>query len=598
MTYLDFYQKRRLSIEEALQRVRKEKGIELVEGYFHIKDDSHAVRNRERVASFWEIRPENFDGSWYIRQNLKDYLEWYTAKVPFHYPSVSHVVFVFSIGMGMGSALPQPTGQFDLYLNNQKIISFCLVKHSQKWTCRDISFYYQVKRLEVAPPGRTFVLDSLIKEDSMASFGVGLLKVPFEKVQPGLENNLKVISANKYPSNRWFKLDGARGIFFNVNFWDGLEELCKSERNYSKIGSYKVFFGDIHAQSGLGIGGLGTGIGEGDLDENYVYARDVSNLDFFALNEQDYQIGDSRDWDLRKEKVREYYSPGKFVTFLAFEWCSEIYGHRIIYYMNDDQPFFRARKNFDPWHPENDDPNKLWKKLEKLHTEVITVPHHPTSFSHPLCWEYYNPKFERLVEIYSCWGSSELPHDPYRGYGSDKIGKLCVQEALKKGYRLGFIASSDAHDGHPGNAQGTPRHPHLYHYQGSGRAVVLAEELTREAVFQALKERRCYATTGVPIILDFRIDDYLMGSEIPSRKIKDMPRITIEVLGTFDIKKVQIIKNGDVIFTKWGHGIHETVEFKDKNFDPDATSWYYAKVIQKDYEVAWASPIWIFGSTR
>ena len=61
---------------------------------------------------------------------------------------------------------------------------------------------------------------------------------------------------------------------------------------------------------------------------------------------------------------------------------------------------------------------------------------------------------------------------------------------------------------------------------------------------------------------------------------------------------MQIIKNRDVIFTKWGHGIHETVEFKDKNFDPDATSWYYAKVIQKDYEVAWASPIWIFGSTR
>ena len=50
------------------------------------------------------------------------------------------------------------------------------------------------------------------------------------------------------------------------------------------------------------------------------------------------------------------------------------------------------------------------------------------------------------------------------------------------------------------------KHHHQFHHLGSGRAVVLAEALTREAVFDALHARRCYATTGAPIVLDFTVN--------------------------------------------------------------------------------------------
>ena len=41
-----------------------------------------------------------------------------------------------------------------------------------------------------------------------------------------------------------------------------------------------------------------------------------------------------------------------------------------------------------------------------------------------------------------------------------------------------------------------------------------APELTREAVFDALHARRTYGTTGRRILLDFRVNDAPVGSEI------------------------------------------------------------------------------------
>ena len=43
-----------------------------------------------------------------------------------------------------------------------------------------------------------------------------------------------------------------------------------------------------------------------------------------------------------------------------------------------------------------------------------------------------------------------------------------------------------------------------------------ATELTRPAIFEAIRKRRSYATTGEPIQVEFRVNGHLMGSEIDS----------------------------------------------------------------------------------
>jgi len=49
-------------------------------------------------------------------------------------------------------------------------------------------------------------------------------------------------------------------------------------------------------------------------------------------------------------------------------------------------------------------------------------------------------------------------------------------------------------------------------HEGVGVTGVYATDLTREAIFEALRERRTYGTTGDRIIVDWRLDGHPMGS--------------------------------------------------------------------------------------
>jgi hypothetical protein len=112
-----------------------------------------------------------------------------------------------------------------------------------------------------------------------------------------------------------------------------------------------------------------------------------------------------------------------------------------------------------------------------------------------------NPRYERLVEMYSMHGTSETRGTPLSNKVEDGVS---ARELLAAGHRVGFIAASDNHNGAPGLSARSSRFTNLV-YSG-GLAAVWAAELTREAVFDALYARRCYGTTGARILLDFRLN--------------------------------------------------------------------------------------------
>lgn len=188
--------------------------------------------------------------------------------------------------------------------------------------------------------------------------------------------------------------------------------------------------------------------------------------------------------------------------------------------------------------------------------------------------------------------SSEYSGNSFAGSSVDKIAGFSMQDVLSKGKRVGFVAGADGHDACPGNSQGIPKHPQLYHYLGSGLTAVLAKELSRESLFYAMKERRTYATTGERIILDFRVNGHVMGSEVPINKIKGLPKIYIKTEGTCNISEIQIIKNGEILAAKRGRNMIEEFQFEDTSFNKKEETYYYAKIIQDDYEMAWSSPVY------
>ncbi len=576
----------RMQAAELVEHIRRACGLEVVEGFAKILDDSHALKNADRVISFREVR----GSAWHVTQEGDRWLAWETAPLPAD-TGASGAVFVLCLGFGHGSPLTQPTGHFDLYLNDEKALSFRVVKHAERWRSAAASFWYTPKWVSSSPEGGSFTLDSVIAGESMASFGLGLLHVPASRLTPGKPLRLKVVARNRNVSRHWFKLDGVRDNLMLTDFVSALVPLTQKEKPV-EIAGHRLLFGDIHTHSGHGRKGPGSGCGSGAIEENFQYARDVANLDFYALSEHDVDIWDDDGWALRREATDRFNAPNRFVTLPAFEWTSSLHGHRNVYYLRSDMPFFTARKGGDQWTPQNDTPRDLWRKLRELQADAITVPHHPTAVTHPFNWDYFDPEFDRLVEIYSSWGNSEYAHNPHLGRGADRWKDLYVQNALARGYRFGLIASSDGHDGNPGFAQGLPKHPHLYHDLGSGRVAVLARDFTREGVFEALHDRRCYATTGERIILDFRLNGLLMGSEIETDDDHLMRKIEVRAVGTCPLRDIVVVKNNaDTLYHRCSRD-REAITCNDDAFIKK-TDCYYVRVTQQDGEIAWSSPIWV-----
>jgi hypothetical protein len=115
---------------------------------------------------------------------------------------------------------------------------------------------------------------------------------------------------------------------------------------------------------------------------------------------------------------------------------------------------------------------------------------------------------------------------------------------LQNGYELGFIAASDDHRSKPGRAPGLFFSPQL---QPGGLAAAIAPAKTRDAIFDALRARSAYATSGDRILLDARLNGHVMGTRQDSSSRRT---IAGRVSGTAPIDRVDLIKNGRVAWSE------------------------------------------------
>ncbi|MEA2064123.1 MAG: hypothetical protein U9P14_10525, partial [Gemmatimonadota bacterium] len=69
-------------------------------------------------------------------------------------------------------------------------------------------------------------------------------------------------------------------------------------------------------------------------------------------------------------------------------------------------------------------------------------------------------------------------------------------------------------------------------------------ELTREAVFEALRNRRTYGVTGDRIRLGFTLNGHVMGQEIPFVRERNL---AVQATGWDSIERVEVLRNNEVI---------------------------------------------------
>ena len=335
----------------------------------------------------------------------------------------------------------------------------------------------------------------------------------------------------------------------------------------------RLYWADLQIHGNLSDG---TGI-PADI---YRYARDVARLDAAALTEHDhwgYLPLDETDraWQRCLAASRKFNDPGRFVAFPGYEWTSWTFGHQHVLFLREQEAVVRAWNNTDFDHP-----LELWKALKGSNS--ITIPHHPGGGPIPVCWKYYDRVRQPVVEIASVHGVSERMGQPGCIYSPEESGM--AQSALARGHRLGFIGGGDTHDGHPG--LGSPGMP------PPGLAGIYAKELTREALFEALRARRVYATNGCRAILRFHSGSVPMGGVIKLKEPGERRRFDVVVVGDGPVASVTIVKNNVDTATFDGGGLLVSHTWKDPA-PARAGDYYYARIAQTDGGWIWSSPIWV-----
>jgi Protein of unknown function (DUF3604) len=336
---------------------------------------------------------------------------------------------------------------------------------------------------------------------------------------------------------------------------------------------WNLYWGDIHAHT-IYSDGLGS------PDELLAFARDTAGLDFAAVTDHD-DIGpylSMEQWQDTGRAVAAYHESGRFVTFLGYEYRSEL-ADMNVYYPGDDGPLMCGKK--EEW----DNPSKILPVLKRNRAMIIPHQHFGAD------WRGIDPQVYRVMEVYSQHGSAEYPGCPRQiPYLTGQLQKTSTgnmnatfQETLSRGIKLGVTAGSDSHAGRPGLSNWT-RVGRTYN---GGLTAVFAEEKTRSDIWKALYERRCYGTTGPRIYLEFSVNGRPMGSELRAEKRE----LNIYCIGVRPLAIVEVIKNNRVIHSVSGSPVE--CFFAVDDLPEKEEDFYYIRLTQDDGEMAWSSPIWV-----
>jgi len=342
---------------------------------------------------------------------------------------------------------------------------------------------------------------------------------------------------------------------------------------------YSLVYGNLHEHS-ENSPCWSAGM-DGTLHEDIRFGLYSEGYNFVGITDHGYSLTELY-WRKNLRIADFYNDPPYFVCFPAMEWTltaksdlESVYGaghYNVIFASTEDAHHFirNSQEIYNVYTPESSNSKLLWELLHEKQINCITIPHHPADKSHPVDWNVHDPHYVPVVELFQCRGNGEYPGCPreinLQRHSTTTSRRAFVDYALReKKYKMGFVASGD-HNG-----------------MGVGVAALWVGEFSREGLLEAMRSRRCFATTGDKMIVDFSL------SASP-------PRLNIKVKGQRELEKVEVLRNSRVIkeFAVEGETLEFKAEFRDENhLEEKELLYYYIRATQKNKEIAWSSPLWV-----
>ncbi len=332
---------------------------------------------------------------------------------------------------------------------------------------------------------------------------------------------------------------------------------------HPSIGGYNVYYGDMHNHSNVSDG-------TGAPATAYNYARNTAHLDFFSLSDHSNAIT-SAEWVDIKNQANAYNEDGVFITFWGFEWSSGgNFGHVSVYGTDDYCTTNSPTSTFNAF--------VSWLSSRNC---VAFFNHPGRENAAGMEFNHFTSSLSDKIFGIELWNKGDNFNYYYYndGYFTGDNNKSYYDEALSRGWMIGAWGGGDNHWATWGNA--VPL-----------KVAVLANNLTRTDILNAIKSKRFYSTLDRNIALSFKIHGKEMGSSLVSGNYN----LQIQALDSDGEKFTQV-----VLFDKKHNKLNTWMP--DSSFVDINTSlitldkdYYYIKVTQADGGEAISSPIWIIGN--
>ena len=332
---------------------------------------------------------------------------------------------------------------------------------------------------------------------------------------------------------------------------------------------WNLYFGQLHAHTDISNGA-------GSVEEAFQYASQVDGLDFFAVTDHSDSFDNadmgaidadgadiSADWAAGKQAAASV-TNGDFVGLFGFEmtWPEE---KQLGHISTFNTPGWQTRDQADF--------ENVPTALENYYKALTSVPGSVSQFNHPDTvhgdferFDHYSPQYDAVVSLLEVAGEDGVVDCEY------------YDLALDKGWHVAPTNNQNNHKGQWGDAS-------------EARTVVLAKDLTEEALYAAMKDRRVYATQDSDLAIYYELNGTVMGSIIPKSK---SAAVTVFLSDPTDeaIGNVEVVTDGGAVL------VSEYVETPSQVLELSASgghSYYYLRITQPDGDVAVTAPVWMDG---